>query len=143
MEYDARTLWTVVIVIVAAVAYRYLPRLQARSPFVDPEVPKRRLDAGEDVVIIDVRTPGEFNGRGGHIPGAINVPMGDLRARLAARDGDLLSLKDQPVYVHCLMAGRASRSARALRDAGFTDVSVIKGGIRRWRRSRFPIEGRG
>jgi rhodanese-related sulfurtransferase len=38
---------------------------------------------------------------------------------------------------------RAARAARILRDAGFTDVSVLNGGYRLWRRKGFPLEGRG
>ena len=140
MEYDAKTFWSFVLVLTAALAYRYIPRWRAKSPFVEPKIVKQRLDAGDDVVVIDVRTRGEFAGRGGHIPGSVNVPLGDLTARLGARDRDLSPLRDHPIFVHCARELRAARAARALRDAGFTDVSVIKGGIRAWRRSGYSLE---
>ena len=140
MEYDAKTIWTFIFVIAAAFAYRYVPRWRAKSPFVPPVDLKKRLDAGEDLVILDVRTQIEFRGPGGHMPDAINVPLGDLRARLSARDQDLASLKDHPVFVHCRDELRAARAARVLRDAGFDDVSVVKGGFRKWRRYGFEIE---
>jgi rhodanese-related sulfurtransferase len=140
MEYDAKTIWTFILVIAAAVAFRYVPRWRAKSPFVSAVELKKRLDAAEDVVILDVRTRSEFRARGGHMPSAINVPLGDLRARLSARDQDLAPLRNHPVYVHCRDELRAARAARALRDAGFSDVSVVKGGFRRWRRYGFEIE---
>ncbi len=143
VEYDARTFLAFALVIAAALAYKYVPRWRAQSPFVDPAELKNRLDAGEEVVILDVRTAGEFAGKGGHLPGAVNLPFGDLKARLQARDADLSPLKSHPVYVHCAMELRAARAARILRDAGFTDVSVLNGGYRLWRRKGFPLEGRG
>ncbi len=140
MEYDAKTVWSFVLVLTAALAYRYVPRWRARSPFVEPKALKQRLDAGDDVVVIDVRTRGEYAGRGGHIPGSVNVPMGDLAARVGARDRDLSELRDHPVFVHCAGELQASRAARVLRDAGFNDVSVIKGGFRAWRRGGYALE---
>jgi rhodanese-related sulfurtransferase len=120
VEYDARTIWAFALVAAAALAYKYLPRWRSRSPYVEPAELKHRLDAGDDVVVVDVRTVGEYAGKGGHLPGAVNLPLGNLKARLEARDGDLAPLKDHPVYVHCTLDLRAARAARALRDAGFT-----------------------
>ena len=140
MDWDAKTAWTFVLVIVAALAYRYLPRWQARSPFVGPDVLKQRLDSGDDVVVIDVRTEGEFHGRLGHIPGAVNAPLSDLKARLGTHDAELQACSNHPVFVYCLGEGRGARAARSLRDTGFTDVSVLKGGLRAWLRRTYPTE---
>jgi len=140
MEYDAKTIWSFILVLTAALAYRYVPRWRAKSPFVEPKELKQHLDAGDDVVVIDVRTAGEYAGRGGHIPGSVNVPLGDLAARVGARDRDLAQLKDHPVFVHCAGELQGSRAARVLRDAGFNDVSVMKGGFRAWRRGRYDVE---
>ena len=141
VEFDAETIWVFSLVIAAALAHKYVPRWRARSPFVDPAELKGRRDAGEDVVVLDVRTAGEFQGKGGHLPGAVNLPLADIQARVFAYDRDLSPLKDHPIYVHCGMEQRAARAARTLRDAGFTDVSVVQGGFRAWRRQRFPLEG--
>jgi rhodanese-related sulfurtransferase len=141
VEFDAETIWVFALVIAAALAHKYVPRWRARSPFVDPAELKRRLDTGDDVVILDVRTAGEFAGKGGHLPGAVNLPFADIQARVMAYDSDLAPLKDHPVYVHCGMVQRAARAARTLLDAGFTDVSVVEGGYRAWRRKGFPLEG--
>lgn len=140
MDLDGRTLWSLVFVIVAAFAFKYVPRWLAGVPFVEPEVLKKRLDDGDDVVVLDVRTHGEFIGKRGHIPGATNVPMGDLQVRLRAHERELETLKVQPIFVHCHGEGRAARSAKALRAAGFTDVSVVKGGMHAWWRRGYPIE---
>jgi rhodanese-related sulfurtransferase len=135
-----RTFWALVLVLGAVVALKYLPRYQARVPFVDAAELKRRLDAGDDVVIIDVRTAGEFGGKRGRIPGAINVSVGDLKVCLLQRAGDIEAFRGHPVYVYDLGERRAAVAARALHDAKFSRVSVVKGGLKAWLRRGFPVE---
>lgn len=140
MEFDDRAVWALALVIVAAMAVRYLPRYQARAPFVKPAVLQQRLDAGDDVVVIDVRTESEFAGRLGHVPQAINVPVGDLKARLIQKADEVETFRHQPIYVYDLGEMRAAQGARALVDAKFNRVSVIKGGLKAWIRSGRPVE---
>jgi len=140
-DLDPKTFWTLVLVLAAAMAYRYMPRWRSKSPFVGAAMLKHRLEAGEDVVVLDVRTAREFES--GHIPDAVNVPLADLPTRLKAVDADLAALKSEPIFIHCNAEARAAKGARTLRDAGFTDVSVINGGFTAWRRKKFPIETAG
>jgi len=78
------------------------------------------LAAGE--VLVDVRNPGEFEA--GSIPGAINVPLDQLRDRLA-------ELGDAPLIVHCQVGQRGHTAARILTQHGF-DVRNLDGGYRTW-----------
>jgi uncharacterized membrane protein YdjX (TVP38/TMEM64 family) len=69
--------------LLAAVAF--LPRLVRMvkgQRFTDPGALKRRVDSGEEVTLIDVRTPEEFQGPLGHIAGAINIPIAELSAKI-------------------------------------------------------------
>ena len=69
--------------LLAAVAF--LARLARRvkgQRFTDPATLKRRLESGEEVVLIDVRTPEEFQGPLGHIAGARNIPIAELSTRI-------------------------------------------------------------
>ncbi|MGF1641525.1 MAG: rhodanese-like domain-containing protein [Rhodospirillales bacterium] len=141
MDIDVATIWIVALIAAAALTFRYGPRWRARSPFVTPEALKTRLDAGDDVVVLDVRTEAEFAGPGGHVPGAINLPLGDLQAQLLVHGGDPALPRDRPIYVHCAGSMRASTAARALREARYTEVAVVDGGLRAWRRRGFPLAG--
>ncbi|MFK7991227.1 MAG: rhodanese-like domain-containing protein [Sandaracinaceae bacterium] len=80
--------------------------------------------------ILDVRTPAEFSE--GHIPGAVNIPHGDVAARLAEVPSDA------PVYVHCKMGGRAQKAAAVLEAAGHDVVCVASGGMNAWTERGFP-----
>lgn len=71
----------------------------------------------DNPVIIDVR-PGEVYKKG-HIPGAINIPLADLKA-----GSDLApEAKDQKILVHCADGVWAREAAQYLSDEGYTDVS--------------------
>lgn len=108
---------TWIIVAVAVAALVLLPRLLgARRAGAD--VVRQKLAAGATVV--DVRTPGEF--RGGAYPGALNVPLQELAARLAEIP------RDRPVVLYCASGARSGIAAARLAKAGFADV-VNAGGL--------------
>lgn len=80
--------------------------------------------------LLDVRTPGEFSG--GHIEGAANINVDDLRNRLA----DVPT--DQPIVVYCRSGNRSAQAARILADAGFENIYDL-GGIINWERAGYPV----
>lgn len=87
----------------------------------------------EGVPVIDVRTPGEY--AGGHVPGAVNVPLG-----FAVTDPALSALdKSQPVYVICQSGGRSARASDQLAAAGFHAVNV-EGGTGAWIAAGHEVE---
>lgn len=141
-NFDPQTIWMVAILLVVFMATKYvIPRLVAGVPFLDPQTVQQRQAAGEEIVIVDVRTPGEFTGSLGHAPGAVNVPLNELAGRLATGAGNMDGLKDLPVFVICKTANRSPSAARLLKKRGFTDVAVVKGGMSAWKRAGLPIEG--
>ncbi|OMB99932.1 sulfurtransferase [Mycobacterium sp. NS-7484] len=77
-----------------------------------------------DLQIVDVRNPGETEA--GMIPGAINIPVGQLPDRTAELD------PTRPTVVYCAGGYRSSVAASLLRRRGFTDVSDILGGYGAW-----------
>lgn len=141
-NFDPQTIWMVAILLVVFMATKYvIPRLVAGVPFLDPQTVQQRQAAGEEIVIVDVRTPGEFTGSLGHAPGAVNVPLNELAGRLATGAGNMDGLKDLPVFVICKTANRSPSAARLLKKRGFTNVAVVKGGMSAWKRAGLPIEG--
>ncbi len=99
---------------------------------VDVATLKADLDGGKVPVLIDVRTPGEY--AGGHVPGAKNVPLDELEARIAE-----FGSADTEVYVICQSGGRSSRASEALAAKGLRPVNVA-GGTSAWQAAAFPVE---
>ncbi|MHA0288059.1 rhodanese-like domain-containing protein [Mycobacterium sp. C3-094] len=77
-----------------------------------------------DLQVVDVRNPGEV--QAGSIPGAVNIPVGQLPGRLAELD------PAAPTVVYCAGGYRSSVAASVLRRKGFADVSDILGGFGAW-----------
>ncbi len=94
-------------------------------PQISVQELKRRLDAKEDVFVLDVREPYEY-------PivnlGAPLIPVGDLEKRV----GELAAEKDRNIVVHCRSGARSQKAALILKNAGFTHVENLAGGILAW-----------
>ena len=84
---------------------------------------KRRIDAGEDVQLIDVREPFEY--QIAQIGGKL-IPQNDVPQRLAEID------HDREVVVHCKSGGRSQRIAEFLKQSGYQNVANLAGGILAW-----------
>ena len=85
----------------------------------------------EGGTFVDVREPYEF--REGHVPGAVNMPMGRLTSRLGELD------RTRPVHLVCATGNRSSAMTDVLSAAGFDAVNVA-GGTTAWIRAGHPIE---
>ncbi len=77
-----------------------------------------------EAALIDVRTPGEF--AAGRIPGAVNIPIEELRGRIAEVP------RDRPVVVHCQVGMRGYMAGRILRQDGI-DAANLAGGYKTYR----------
>jgi len=84
---------------------------------------KRRLDTGEDVQLIDVREPYEY--QIAQIGGKL-IPQNDVPQRLAEIDAN------REVVVHCRSGARSQRIAEFLKQNGYSQVANLAGGILAW-----------
>jgi adenylyltransferase/sulfurtransferase len=86
---------------------------------------KQRLDQGDDIQIIDVREPHEYEI--GQIPNSKLIPLGQVLNRMNEID------PDRETVVHCKMGGRSAKAIDALQRSGFPGkLANLKGGITAW-----------
>jgi uncharacterized membrane protein YdjX (TVP38/TMEM64 family)/rhodanese-related sulfurtransferase len=121
----------------------FLPRVVRRLrtekfTWVDAETLHDRLGKKQEIVVVDVRGADEFAGELGHLKGARNVPLSDLPRRI----GELAGFKGRQVILVCRTEMRSVKAAAVLKEAGFRNVAVLRGGMVEWGRRRLPIEGR-
>lgn len=95
---------------------------------ISPEEAKRRLDSGEKVMLLDVRTPDEHAEK--HIPGSVLLPI-ELVDEVTGAAADVIPDKDTPVFVYCRSGRRSANAARILMGLGYKDVYNL-GGIQAW-----------
>ena len=84
---------------------------------------KRKMDAGENINVLDVREPHEYEVAN---IGVRLVPLGELPQRLAEFD------QNENFAIHCKTGGRSAKAVKLLQDAGFQNVYNVKGGITAW-----------
>ena len=86
----------------------------------------QRLRDGDELLLLDVREPDEYERA--RIDGARLLPLGEVESRLT----ELADWKERPVVVHCHHGGRSAKACAILREAGFTQVANLVGGIDAW-----------
>lgn len=86
---------------------------------------KARLDAGEDIQLIDVRQPDEY--AFAKIDGAKLIPLGEIPSRINEID------PNRETVVHCKMGGRSARAIEFMQRSGYTgELKNLVGGITAW-----------
>lgn len=87
---------------------------------------KEKLERGDDLVLLDVRTATQFATKHFEDERVIQVALGDLRERMAEIP------KDKEIITICPMGVRAYESSRILQGAGFGNVKFLEGGMNMW-----------
>jgi rhodanese-related sulfurtransferase len=83
-----------------------------------------------------VRQPEEYAGELGHVPGAVLVPLPELKERVS----EIAAHRAGTVVTICRSGNRSAHAAAILREAGFADVWNMTGGALAWRDRGFPVE---
>jgi molybdopterin/thiamine biosynthesis adenylyltransferase/rhodanese-related sulfurtransferase len=95
---------------------------------------KRRLEAREDYVFVDVREKDET--KAGYVPGAVLLPRGFLEMQAEQKLPD----KSKKLIVYCAGGVRSAFAARVLQDMGYTHVESANPGFVRWKDLNYPME---
>ncbi|MBE2272392.1 MAG: rhodanese-like domain-containing protein [Anaerolinea sp.] len=101
------------------------------STHLDAAGAKARIDAGDALVILDVRQPEEF--QAGHIKGAKLIPLNELAKRM----GELP--KDKDILCVCASGSRSGAATGMLQRAGYTAINM-RGGMGGWMYAGYPVK---
>jgi rhodanese-related sulfurtransferase len=94
---------------------------------------KKRLDAGENLILVDTREDAEW--ARGHIPGAIHLGRGIIERDVEKTIPD----KGTPIVLYCGGGFRSALAADNLQKMGYRNVASMDGGWRGWTEAGFPI----
>ena len=127
----------------APVEIKKKTRSEMRGPDAPPlsqitaeELYERLETEDSPAILVDVRTPQEFHGRTGHVPGSKLMPLGDLMNNMNALD----QYKNKELIVICHSGSRSMMASQLLVRAGFKDVRNLTGGMIAWHRKGYPTQ---
>jgi rhodanese-related sulfurtransferase len=117
----------------AMLAWPELSRFAGGSNEIGTLDATRLMNQGTTLVL-DVR--GKEDYATGHLPRARHIPLDELSKRI----DEIGKYKERPVLLTTKPGPRASAAARLLKQAGFTTVYQLKGGVAAWRDASLPLE---
>ncbi len=135
--------WTTPLMIAAAVAVfiavQYVPRwMVGLENYWSAQLSQEKIQQGEKLLLLDVRTPEEF--KGGRVPHSINIPMDVLQSELENNpEGFKQRYQDYTILGICRTDNRATTAARWLQAQGL-EVKVLSGGMVAWQQAVLPVE---
>ncbi len=152
----------IILVCGAAIGIAYNQFQQSPLPIFKTYKPDAALEAGEDLsvyyiemdaatlkdmmaaemaVLLDARTREDY--RQGHIPKAINLPIGEFK-QMYDKISPLLT-KDKAIIIYCIGIDCIDSSllAKELHQKGYREIFVYKAGMEEWQELGYPIEGEG
>jgi rhodanese-related sulfurtransferase len=121
--------WVIVLIVVVLGGVWLLTRTTGDSN-AQISVAEAATKRDQGAFVLDVRTQEEWDEF--HIPDATLIPLDELSSRLAEIPGN------QEIVTVCRTGNRSQAGRDILLDAGFTQVSSMKGGLREWRDSGYP-----
>jgi rhodanese-related sulfurtransferase len=124
-----KTTVILIVIFIAVALYLYLQQNTVPKDFksISAEDVKKKIENKEDILLLDIRTPEEFDGPLGHIEGALLVPMQSLEDSIAT----LEKYKDKEVIVYCRSGNRSQNGTRIMQANGFKAVNML-GGMKAW-----------
>ncbi len=105
---------------------------------IDVKQAYAKIQNDTSVVVIDVRTPGEFTGELGHIPGAILRPLQQIDQW--TDEAKQLREQGKKIILVCRSGNRSGMAARRLAEVGLDSLFNVQGGMRAWNASGLPVE---
>ena len=121
-------------IVLAGVLYAVFHNSSEAMHSVTPQEAQRLIEQDSTLVVLDVRTPAEFAGSGGHLRNALLIPLQEMEARIA----ELKPYRDRSILVYCRTQNRSSRAVEMLTGRGFRAL-FITGGIVRWNEEQRPV----
>lgn len=103
---------------------------------ISVEDAKSLMEKNPEAIILDVRTPEEYDGVLGHISGSILKPVQEIDTWAP----EFANRKNAEIVIFCRSGGRSGRAAKYLNDLGFRNIINVEGGMTAWNEKGFPVE---
>jgi len=109
---------------------------KAKIVEVTPQQVKADLDAGKEIILLDVRDSEEY--KAGHLPKAVNISRGLLEFKV----GKMLPDKNADIVLYCRTDARAALATAVLQEMGYKNAKNMAGAFKAWGTAGLPIYNR-
>lgn len=96
-----------------------------------------KVERGEDIVLLDVRTPEEYEEV--HLKNALLLPVQELSAQSLADIGLGENAKDKEIIIYCRSGARSKTAYDIMRSLGYTNIKSVAGGMIHWEEDNYPF----
>jgi len=115
---------------------QFVAEAKAKIVEVTPQQVKADMDAGKQVILLDVRDSVEFDA--GHLPKAMNISRGLLEFKI----GRMIPDRNANIVLYCRTDARSALAAVVLKEMGYTNVKNMAGAFKAWGEAGYPIYNR-
>ena len=119
--------------LVVSGAMLLLPTLTGRGRGGLSAAEATQLINRRNAVVVDLRPAADY--ANGHLPSARHLELAELQAKI----GQIAKNKANPVLLVCQNGLQSNKASRIVRDAGYTDVHVLQGGLTAWQQAGMPV----
>lgn len=113
---------------------------QSKVKMISVDDLKKKLDANENIILIDVRDIEDY--RQGHVDKALHISRGSIEFTLKEKVDSLKKMdlkKSDQLILMCKNGQRSSLAAESLMKLGYTNILVVKGGLDEWLEKKYPV----
>ncbi len=129
-----KSIFYAIVIVALALYFAYIKGwIFANFESISPKATAALLQSEKTIAILDVRTQEEY--KGGHIPGALQIPVGELEASLSK----LQNLQNKKIIVYCRSGMRSVKASRILSENGWMPIN-LSGGFTAWSEESLPRE---
>jgi len=107
---------------------------------ISPQDAKQRMDREPNTLFLDPRNAADIQGSTGIIPGALNLPLGELSEKSPDELPEELQSMSRPIITACKGGPMGALAAHALKKKGFSNVAYIDGGTQGWLDAGFTTD---
>lgn len=108
---------------------------------ISPGEVANKVRSNEDIVLLDVRTPEEYEEV--HLDGALLLPVQELSQQTLTSIGLGEDMKDKEIILYCRSGARSQTAYNVMTSLGYTNIKSIAGGIIHWQEDNYPFTASG
>jgi rhodanese-related sulfurtransferase len=123
----------ITLILLALLVSAFYVFAQGGKSLISPSDANKFIQSDSTVVLLDVRTPSEFNSSTGHLAKAILIPVQELERRI----DELQKYKQKSIIVYCRTGHRSTSGTEILQKHGY-NARNMEGGITRWKSEQLP-----